>query len=723
VKIPHIPFLYYIFYLLVFVSASKVFASPSNDIGLTDQERAFLVENQLFNVHMEQGFPPFSYIENNNFIGFSVEFSELIAAKLGIAFHYNRDETWEQALANIKTGKTDIIAQMIHMPEREEFANFTSGYMKYFQSIVVLKANTKTLNTVDSLLNKRVGVGAGYAVEAVIKQHYPEIKLITFKDSQQLVEAVISGKIDAAITSHQFVQHDILSRFITDIVSLPILDNTLFSPITESFAIRKGYPLLHSAMQKAIDSLHKEHLQLQIEWFSELEPYHVALSEKEHAFLNQHGSIKYCIDPGWKPFEFRDEKGQHQGLSADLIALFSERSHIHFQYVPTTSWAESLAFLKARKCDFLPLAVQTNQRKSYMALTSNYMNFPLVIATQNDQSFISDFKDIADKPIAIVTGYSIIETLREKYKNTNIIEVANGVEGLDLVEAGDAFAYIDTIGTIRHLVQENNLLGIKISGKLDQRWDVSIGVRNDSPELLSIMEKNINNITDDEKQAIHNKWISVRVEESMDYSLFWKGLVAVLIIGLFVSYRYRELRRMNTKIQATNDELAAAKKELELIITQDYLTGLFNRKRLDEVIKNETYRSQRFGSALGLLMLDIDHFKKVNDNFGHDVGDKVIIEVAQLIQNNVRLSDTAGRWGGEEFMVICPETNKDDLQQLAEKLRIKIATTPIPPLETIAVSIGITIYNNEEQIAAFQKRADQALYIAKDNGRNRTQFL
>jgi diguanylate cyclase (GGDEF)-like protein len=169
--------------------------------------------------------------------------------------------------------------------------------------------------------------------------------------------------------------------------------------------------------------------------------------------------------------------------------------------------------------------------------------------------------------------------------------------------------------------------------------------------------------------------------------------------------------------------LQQATRKLELIASTDPLTGAFNRRHLDLVGKNELSRSKRNNSTFTILMLDIDHFKGVNDTYGHDIGDEALIETVAVIKKNIRGEDLLFRLGGEEFAVMLPETTKLAAFDTAKRIRIAISEiviqTPIAPL-CFTLSIGIaesTPVDND--IDVILKRADEALYRAKSSGRNK----
>ncbi|MDA7817700.1 GGDEF domain-containing protein [Sulfurimonas sp.] len=163
--------------------------------------------------------------------------------------------------------------------------------------------------------------------------------------------------------------------------------------------------------------------------------------------------------------------------------------------------------------------------------------------------------------------------------------------------------------------------------------------------------------------------------------------------------------------------------KLETLATTDILTGLNNRSKLSSLLSEEIGRSKRFGHSFGLTIIDIDFFKRINDQYGHIFGDVVLVEVADIIQKNTRSVDTVVRWGGEEFIIIYLEVDKDEILKLSEKLRAEVEKHLFENIDQQTISIGATLYEDKDDIKSIINRADSALYKAKGNGRNRVEFL
>jgi len=192
--------------------------------------------------------------------------------------------------------------------------------------------------------------------------------------------------------------------------------------------------------------------------------------------------------------------------------------------------------------------------------------------------------------------------------------------------------------------------------------------------------------------------------------------------------------RISVRLRAKThqDELKMKNRQLEDMLTRveslailDPLTGLYNRRRFETLFTNEFKRSSRYTVPLSLLMIDIDHFKNVNDSLGHQQGDVVLRELAQVIQSTIRELDTPARWGGEEFVVLSPNTTKENGLRAAERVRKAVANHAFTGMsgKKVTVSVGVAglpdpdLDSQDKMIHA----ADLAMYSAKKNGRNRVE--
>jgi len=196
----------------------------------------------------------------------------------------------------------------------------------------------------------------------------------------------------------------------------------------------------------------------------------------------------------------------------------------------------------------------------------------------------------------------------------------------------------------------------------------------------------------------------------------WTSLGAVGLLGIVFS------PDSNLQIYANFAAIALANAKLvsrlEREAETDFLTGFFNKRTLRNLLVNELERTVRYGIPLTVIFLDIDNFKSYNDTFGHIAGDVVLQKTADIIKNSIRTVDIAGRFGGEEFVIILPGSKEEGAVAVAERIRKSIETYPFPHRKVTA-SLGIALAKNSDSVDSLLKRADQALYQAKRQGKNR----
>ena len=187
---------------------------------------------------------------------------------------------------------------------------------------------------------------------------------------------------------------------------------------------------------------------------------------------------------------------------------------------------------------------------------------------------------------------------------------------------------------------------------------------------------------------------------------------------MFIIFTYSIIGKINyTK------ELEEAKEELIILSSTDYLTKLYNRKKIDSVLEENENFFKRYEDDFSIILLDIDDFKKVNDKYGHLSGDEVLVSISNILTEFTREVDVVGRWGGEEFIIICPKTNKDEALVLAEKLRNKISSYDFKYLGNITASFGISSYSQNNSLKELLLKADDAMYLSKSKGKNRVESM
>ncbi|MCK4468168.1 MAG: diguanylate cyclase [Desulfobacterales bacterium] len=205
-----------------------------------------------------------------------------------------------------------------------------------------------------------------------------------------------------------------------------------------------------------------------------------------------------------------------------------------------------------------------------------------------------------------------------------------------------------------------------------------------------------------------------------------KGASDIIFKPMHFKELLLRLKRVFKERQLRKERTIMLKKLGKLAIT-DELTQLYNSRHFYKQLDMEAYRSKRYKHPLSLLFIDIDHFKKYNDAYGHVQGDKVLIRLGRIIKSCLRTMDSAYRYGGEEFTVILPETQGKEALIVAPRIRASMEAEKFTPgsgkIVNVTISIGVTEYRPDERVSSFIERADKAMYIAKQEGRNKVASL
>jgi polar amino acid transport system substrate-binding protein len=450
------------------------------------------------------------------------------------------------------------------------------------------------------------------------------------------------------------------------------------------------------------------------------------LTREEQAFIANHRKIRVGIDRSWYPFDFVDEKGRHSGIAADYLHLLSKNLGLSFDVETRGSWDQVLQWMRNRELDMLAMAASTPERSEYTSFTRPYIKSPMVIVTDNEVDYMSGAEDLRGKQIAVVKDYASHEWLKTNHPELSLVLVGSTVEGLNLVSNGHLDAFVDNLASVSFFIKQQGLANLKVSGQFPYSFDLAMGARSDWPLLRGILQKGLDSITPQQHAEIYDKWVRLEFETHVDYSKVAPAflvLLSLIIIGGIYTWR---LRVLHGRLQQTNDQLHLAEQrlieknqQLEHLSITDKLTDVYNRHKLDRALKDLVAIGHRYARPVSVMLFDLDFFKDVNDHYGHQVGDKVLKTFAGLVIQHIRRTDVFGRWGGEEFLLICPETDLHHAAELAEKVRKLIEDYQFEEGFIQTVSCGVSQLKPAQTVDQLVSYTDKLLYQAKQQGRNK----
>ena len=288
------------------------------------------------------------------------------------------------------------------------------------------------------------------------------------------------------------------------------------------------------------------------------------LTEKEKQWIQKHPKVTYS-EVNWKPLSIIEDN-QMKGIMGDFLSLVSQRTGIEFEFVASKSWPHVLKQFKEKKIDLVPGVGSSPQEQNLGLISHRYAKYPMAIVTDQKYKFIQSLHDLKDKIIAVPKHYTSYNFIIKNYpeiqlKTTNSIE-----EALMLVKEGQADAFVGHIATSIYYISALNLVDLKISGRTKFEFEHHYLIQQESPLLLSIVNKAFDSITEEDRAKIYSHWIHATIENSIDYTLMWKVLAVVLIILLIIMARQRVLKKYTKELEK--------QKELYNVIFENASNGI-----------------------------------------------------------------------------------------------------------------------------------------------------
>jgi len=700
--------------------------SFAQKLQLTLQERTFMENHPKIRVANELDWPPFDFVQNDEPAGFAIDYIKLLAKIIGVELEFINGYTWPELLEKGRQKEIDLFPGLWKSADREAFLSFTNPYIQLI-NVLVTRKEMHQIDSFADMKDKTIALISGFTLTQIVMEQYPDYDYILVKNAAEGLKHVSLGKADGFIGSLGIINYLIKQLFLNNVHV--VTDIHLDRELPLYMAVRKDWAILSDILDKAMKQVDSHQFDAIVnKWIGSIDQTgdRISLSREEKDYLAEKNHLSMCVGPDSHPFEALSENGEYHGILADFYDLVGRKIGVPIQAVRSGSTDEVATLIKTGGCDMVSMVTGKDMDTGLIASTTPYTAYPLVIATDSKALYINALETIGEKPIGINRTAPFFHDMTIRYPNIDFIPVDTVEKGLAAVQNGTLFALVDTAPKIGFHIQEKGMVDLKISGELPHQIRFRTGVSNTDPLLHDIVEKAIQSLTDAEKKRIFQTWMTLKYEQGFDYSLLWKILLVMGIVGFFALYRHISVSRYNTRLAGLNRELKAANKKLETISYLDGLTGIPNRRKFDTVLENEWKRCERTGQVLTLMMLDIDYFKPFNDRYGHLQGDDCLKTVAKTIENLLgRPGDFVGRYGGEEFAIVLPGTDGAGAQQLADIMLNRIQELKIPNQDSeaspfLTVSIGgiSAVPNRSIPGTWFLNKADQLLYQAKQGGRN-----
>lgn len=425
------------------------------------------------------------------------------------------------------------------------------------------------------------------------------------------------------------------------------------------------------------------------------------------------------------PYSSLDHENQPSGFIIDVFDIVAQRAGLTYRYQFMQSSNDLRDALLAGEIDLIANAEMDEELSSKTVFSQPYVDFPIKGFILNEETGVTSFSDLGGKTIAHIAKAGIDE-MPESPPDSRI-EKADRLEvAFYKLLNGQIDALIHNEPEVKNMARDFGLLQrLRVLEGEAGRLQYSVVLNREVEHYLEAINLSLSSLTgSDQFEEIYQRWFYVQVPFWTPIRVFWAmaGLM-LLMVGALVFFRQRDLVNMNDRLQEQIDQatiqLSQRNAYLHDLTLTDTLTGISNRRGFEKSLSDLMSRSRRFDESFSMLIFDIDDFKLLNDEFGHDVGDIVLKDLVDRIMEIVRDVDQVCRWGGEEFTILMPNTDREGAMIMSERCRSAVSDVAFEDVGTVTISVGVTCYMPDDTERKLFKRADDALYEAKLGGKNR----
>ena len=377
-------------------------------------------------------------------------------------------------------------------------------------------------------------------------------------------------------------------------------------------------------------------------------------------------------------------------------------------------------FLEQKDIDLIANVAEREERKTFARFSDEFWSIQWAVVGASNAEAITSTAQLNGKTVAVYKDYQLARHLTDFYPAINVVKADSLRQGMELLQQGKVDFVVESVEAATEMLRQSGFMFMKIQILDDlPAYQSLIAVRSDYEPLVVILNKGLRSIGKDDRQQLYQKWFSFQVTQGMNRAqinqLIWQIGGAVALLLAFVVFWNLSLRR---EVLLRRQ----AEQKMRFMATHDDLTHLPNRSLIKERTDQALMQHARHNEMLALMFIDLDGFKQVNDQYGHDVGDELLVKLAEAIASTVRKSDTAARFGGDEFVVLLTGLlSKDDAALVAEKILHQLSQPIALSVGDVQVSasIGIAMYPFDgTDSARLLKVADSLMYRIKQQGKN-----
>ena len=435
-----------------------------------------------------------------------------------------------------------------------------------------------------------------------------------------------------------------------------------------------------------------------------LNKMNILLNDNEIKYLeNNHFTL--LIESNNIPFAFK-LTNKLTGLEIDFWNLISQKLSKPLNIEETINDKMFNIFSNSIKTQFV-YGFEKKSKPDYL-LSEPIAQIPIALATKNDKNFITDLSTLKNIKIGVVKNLEIIPTLQKEYPNIDFVEMETINEAILKLQQNKLFALIDNMYTISHKINKDNLNSIKINTLLNHQLNIYLQVEEKNKLFIPILNSAINRFSKEDKNTILNNYQFIFYPKNIDFLFIAKIIIPfILLLAIFIYFNFKLKKEIKKRKEI--------EQQLSELANKDSLTNIFNRRKIEEICELELLRNKRYKSDLSIIFFDINNFKVINDSLGHHLGDEVLVKISNIIGKSIRNTDSIGRWGGDEFLIILPQTNISQCKNIVSHLEKQLSLIEFSESIKVTCSFGIAPHEESDTLDSLLKKADESMYKEKTN--------
>lgn len=422
-------------------------------------------------------------------------------------------------------------------------------------------------------------------------------------------------------------------------------------------------------------------------------------------------TIKVVNSGSWSPFSFIGEDGKPKGILYDLWTEIGVQQGIKVEFI-NTKWSHSLEMMRSGEADVHAGLFQSSERDQYLDFS---IPIRIPIATRlfvSSDLNIDGLYDIGDTQVGVIRGGFSEGFIKRNYSSVTTKSYAGTTELLEAAISGEVQAFASDYAAAMYYLHKGGAPTAFSAVETLYMERLRAAVAKGNKAELALINKALLELPEEDFDRIVNKWIqsdSQIPEWVLPSFLLSVVLIATIFVMLYILLLKRQVQSKTRELQALSEI--------------DSLTKVFNRKKFEHCFECEMKRYRHHKITFSLILMDVDNFKGINDTYGHMVGDEILVKLVDLLKQSLRQSDLLARWGGDEFTILCIDTDGDAAVALAKTLQGKISAHSFEFVERCTMSMGVTQVQEQDQVDSIFARADKALYKSKEEGKNTVTYL